>query len=466
MLSPVLLYLFPPVLAHLVMRRSLINSQCFQLFLSCLLSLPIGAVFAVNVFTIPVELASQSALNLVGVWPRAITLTFFLGTFSLAGFASFLQSVPSQQDALRGLVRISAGFFVLFSIAGVGVKLAYPILMQIGVMCMAIPFSALTTFRIEHCKMWMPRRAGLAVAMTTMSASLGIVSFSSLYSSIIAKFSVTGSIFLTSTLVFMFLGALSFLVRVPSERSPPETMILLHSAESNGLYSSDFTGEQMLGTTTLQNVCQKEKSMKAEVRYPTFWMYVFIVFSLGASFPAFSYFFELGDAFSLPQSKLVACFQLGTTLSMFSNFLASAAADFLRLPSIPHLSHGARNVVFIMFTFQFAAYTTLSLLPPRTFGVWLACVTVTRLVFQATVAMTALLAHDLFGATKGALVFGMGGGLAIGFGQLSASALYEALSVTISADGRRRPEDSIGYYSAAAVWSAAGALMVVFVRQK
>lgn len=422
------------------------SSAIFQLSLNCLLSFILGATFSANVFTTPVEQSANPQHSLNGIWPFSIGLFFFLSTLVTVPVGIYLDSSVDVQSTLRKTGHISSAGFVLWMIAAFGVTESSSTLVCFGNAMLAIPLAGLCMLVIEHVTYWLPGRSGQAIGIVNVALGVGTICTASFFHQLLSHFPVDQAVAIASLVLAICTSLCTFLLCLPGDYATDEA-IQARNERGPSMY---FNFPKL--------------TWRSMIRLPMFWLYIFIIVSKRMTFPLLSYFFRVGHTYGVSQLTLLRWFQISNLFSLIFNYFSSVGTDFLRTEDGPFCS-GARNLAAFMLVGQVLGYAALTqLVTPKDFIGWVIAVSVTLTLTQAHLGIATLLAVDLFGRENMSLVFGIGGGPALGTGEGIATVI---MAMVDGSNGAvvYSPRHYWLFYVIGAVWSVVALASMPFLRR-
>ncbi|KAI0563809.1 MFS transporter [Gracilaria domingensis] len=423
-----------------------------------------GAIYDLGVYNLAVDRALGSS---DATWSSSMaymsptgTLTMLLSGVILSSHQTAASS-SSQTYTLRLLCLFAALSYLLLCVGAYAIKEQSPFLISLafaslgngfGVSSDVLSFSMLYScvadylVGVELAAAWLPRHAGLAIGFCQMSFGLGSIVFTEIFSRLQNSINIEAAIFVTSAILSTPGLATCMLVEWPQEslslpRTSPDS-----DSEDNALNRQEAADGRPI-------------SWKLLPKLPLFWLYVVTISAAQAGYMFIPYFFDIGHSFNESMIVTVRCFQAINLLGTAFRPLVGSVCDALKRPSGPFFI-GTKNFAICLLALQLVMF--IALIPISHmgwFGAFAICSGLTVILFAAAACLSALLARELFGRNNSALIFGVGGSVAMGSGEFFAVYAMEQLaSRTVSG-----PAAYNSYYYFAIVWTIVGLVASLFL---
>lgn len=292
---------------------------------------------------------------------------------------------------------------------------------------------------LELAAAWVPQNSGLAIGICQMSYGFGAIVFSDVFSRFKSSMSPADAVYATSAVI-----SLPILASVMLVEWPPHSLMLCRSeSEESALISSSGDGTLL--------------SWKILPRLPVFWLFIFTVSSAQTGEAFYPFFFDIGHSYHVSLPVQVRCFQIINFLSTICRPFVGGMYERLRTKIGPESS--PRVALMTLLSLQLLAFLFLALIPLYEAVVIFGGLVVVLFAAGACVAMTG--ARDLFGKKNSALVFGVGGSLAMGIGECISVSMMKVLGGGREVFSQTR----MNFYQFAAIWTAFGLIGCFFLEK-
>lgn len=199
-----------------------------------------------------------------------------------------------------------------------------------------------------------------------------------------------------------------------------------------------------------ERVNAKTLSPKKLLLTPQFWIFTLTFMCAQGGFVMVPYFFTIGLSFHATMEKLVQCFQVINIVSLAARLLAGSIVDHLKSDT-GFFRMGTKNTMLLLLSIQFLSFLSLIISSSAGwfpgFAIFVGLIVVT---FGAMSCCVSLLAREQFGSANSSIVFGMGGSISMGTGEIVSVMLMRELQRDTSTDVR--PSSfSIPYFALACI---------------
>lgn len=429
------------------------TQKWFQIFLSCTLMFTTGATFAFGIFTVPVEKFGQFGNLLTGAWPFGMGLMHFLSAPVLI-VTGLVLDYSRQKDLnfpIRILSVLASLSFLMFSLCSYGVVHGSRSIIMVGLSIQSIPLGIYYPLVTEHLFSWMPATPGLAVGLAQLSFGTGSILVAWLFNVLIERYGVVYSI------IFSGIG-MSFLSSVPS------FFIAWPSNVSQLLDDDVIDGEDEALLSCAEN---KEHHLNwNELMFSfEFGLYIMAVLTAGVSYAFIPYYFKIGESFNVSSQVLIMTFQVTGVAATIFGLLASMWTDNFAIARNRWFSSGSKNMMGFFLVIQTSlCFALIFMSRMNLFIPFVISVAFMKMIMAAHAGCAALIARDFFGKKNSCIVFGIGGGLALGTGEGSSAALMAFVE-------SHSPVDMVGprmfepFYFIAGIWSAVGLVCLILLKK-
>lgn len=418
-----------------------------------------GSVFALGVFTVPVEENAAIPHSLDGVWPAAMGIMHLLSAPIMMLTGIYLDSAvthvsttnlafgQSKTDRLRILHVISSLCYSAFALAAAATALSSPILIRIAIALQSVPLGINYLLNTEVLVAWFPHIPGFIVGCALLTYGAGTILQSWAFNTVIEAMGCAKALYATALGLTVPSLLVSAFISWPSNehsqqtQAPPESEPLLSGGGGDGSIKLPWSRLRSLGS---------------------FWLYVIIVFTGGAPYALISFFFKLGHVFGKSSTLMVSIFQVVAVLCTLLGLMAGWATDVMRFGN-GYFRSGAKNLAILTMAVQVVLF--LAMIPLSNNGNFWGFVLVAGTLVVITAShygCAAIMARELFGTANSCMVFGIGAGLSVGSGEgLSA----EMMSTIEALTGREAlvPTSYNLYYWIGALWSTLGLICALRV---
>lgn len=429
--------------------------QIVNIVLANLLLFTTSVIMSMGVFTVPIETAAP---ELKAVWTSGLGLADLLcaPAISLMGFVLDTRNI-SVHDAhihpitvrLRKLAfPISALYFTLL-LAIPAINLRSPTLLRLSALLLSIPNGVAYIVAIENLLAWMPKTPGLA--MTFVSAGFG------LSQSVLSPMLVI-SIALEGICVSVVMTAfVSFVLTYISVR-----FLSFPTYADQAAIGAVSTASDLVPDILVCSTVNEVLTWRALLKMPQFYLYVFVTFTGRTAHALFPYYFKLGNVFGLSTSFVVMGFQVLSLVGILYAFAGNVLLDRLSSPN----KCAVRPLLAAVFLVQAALFLCLIPISHASNGpLALLVISCLIIMLESQTAFSVILARDIFGMKNSALIFGVVGGLSIGFGVSFFVLLMSAIEKA-GGDGKSTPRTFVNFYPLAATSCVVGALGVMAMRRR
>lgn len=295
---------------------------------------------------------------------------------------------------------------------------------------------------MEMLAAWYPHRPGLIIGIGQLTYGVGSISASSLYHYLLVHFSSSTAIYITSAIMSIPIG-----ISVPLIQWPPfDLSIPQQDSEARPLV------QQKNAPLTIYQL----------VYTPAFWLYISTIFSLRAGMAFVAYFFKIGKTFGRDMTSLVTSFQAATVVGTLARPVTGALVDVLKYGD-GFFSLGSKNAILVLLTSQAASFLALIRASSKnSYGQFAFFAGLVQVVFAAGTCCLPLLAREQFGSINSCVVFGTGGSLAGGFGEIFAIGMMAL--VENCGERPETPSEYSTFYLLAFFWSACGLLSAILLK--
>lgn len=503
-----------------IVNQKVENKTVAQCILACMTLFILASTFALGIFTVPIE-KSTTQHDLDDVWEVAMGLIHF-GSAPVAVVASvFLDrfSYFSKTIRIRILCATSSITLLSLTISSIGISAHNPTIIITSTGMYAFPlaiskfylffynkiFSKSHHFRrkgfIQHlyCNKaeieltywlffrskdyllgnellmaWVPRRKGLAIGFGQFSLGLGTILFTQAFNKLISAVGVcTALVYIGGGLALLSLVPTGLLIWPDEDSSHcgnametarKKEVTASISSESFPLLCHPYTEHHGIKSTPKRAV---RLSWRQIVKSSDFWHYIVIVLTAGASYAFNPFYYKLGLLFSKPMERLIRLFQITDIIATILSLVASSVTDILHT-SQGYWFSGARNLILIFLSAQTILFSWMTWLTrQRNFWGFLIVKSLLKIVMTCHGGCASFLARDFFGAPNSCLVFGLGAGLALGFGEGISVWLMSAVeNFAHSRNGPNLvPEDYNPFFVIAGVWTLLGLVCTIMIQK-
>lgn len=430
------------------------KAKIIQVSAALILMFITGSTFALGVFTVPVEMSIGQQGSQDAAWPLGMGLMHLLSapTLIIAGLIIDSAQRKGQNTPIRALSAVSATCFAMLSVSASGLSTKVRWVVIAGVGAQSVPLGVLYPLVIELLFSWMPDAPGTAVGLGQLSFGFGSIFSAWVYHMLISIYGV-GQALCVSAIVS---GIVSFVASMFISWNP--------NSNKKTFEGVDETRER---TALLQNPEIRIPWSKLIISYQ-FWLYIVVVLTAGASYAFIPYYFKLGRLFGATPSELIWYFQLTSLAATVFGMVSSMWTEKLSVGTNGPFSSGARNLMGLFLIFQTIFMGSLIWISQKQqFGLFVIAIAILKMIMASHAGCAVLVARDVFGEVNSCIVFGIGGGLALGGGEgLSAATMTLVESWIAGTDGRPIPGDYNAFYIIATVWSVIGTLCLVLLRRQ
>lgn len=434
------------------------TARFLQLTIAFTLTFVMGSTFSIGAFTVYVERAAVPPGALDGIWPATMGSVHFLSSpvMMLGGLLLGASPTHALTTTARRMSAVSALSFFLFALAGAGVASSSPSLILTGISLLAVPLGIYTVLAIELMTKSLPNSPGTAVGLLGVAFGLGSGFFAWVFDALAQAFPAPHAIFYSASILGTLTALPTFFLRFP-----PNPSLLSPSQAATEQAATQQEALPLL----VESPSFVQLTWRLMIAIPSFWLYTAVVLTGGASYALIPYFFKLGYVFHQPTATVMYWFQASSIASVVFSLVASMLSDLCKTES-GALSLGSRNIIFVMLTTQVAIFASLTVLTrPADFNLYASLVGALKMVQAAHPLLGILLARDMFGEVNSALVFGVGGGLALGWGEALSVALMAGVEGRSGGGANTLPLDYKLFYVLGAAWSAAALVSLVSMRR-
>lgn len=429
--------------------------------LACVIMLVAGSTFALGVFTVVVEEKANPPHSLNGVWETAMGLMHFASAPIMIATGIYLDNGKndvasvSQQPwhlfktgRVRILCIISTFSFASLGVATYGAANSVAWALYFGVGMQAFPLAIVFLLGTEILLAWFPQQAGLAVGCGQSAFGIGTIILTEVFSVLIRTYDHVTAIFLASAILTCGAVFPTIFLRWPGE------------GEVNDAAKTDQEEQPLLQTSTPTDKIPMQRLLMLR----DFWLYIFAVFTTSTSYMLNPYYFKLGGLFNKPMGTLVLLFNLSNLAATLCGLFGTALTDVVKFGS-GYFFSGAKNLMILFMIMQTLLFLQMiAVSNSMNFWGFIVIKALLKIVVTCHVGYAAILARDLFGASNSCVVFGFGGGLALGFGEGLSAWLMAAVERSVGIV--KLPSDYSPYYWLAAVWSFLGLVCTVTVTRQ
>lgn len=179
-----------------------------------------------------------------------------------------------------------------------------------------------------------------------------------------------------------------------------------------------------------------------------FWLYVITLSATQAPYAFFPYFFDIGNSYGVPLHVQVRCFQIVSILSSISRPFFGGICEGLKHADGSSLA--SKKAIMAVLASQLFLF--LLMIPMSCFESFNVIGGSIMMLYSGSTCLAVILAREMFGKNNSALVFGMGGSLALGLGGSFSVVMMEQLAVEVE----QFSDDYSNYYWFSLVWTAVG----------
>lgn len=290
---------------------------------------------------------------------------------------------------------------------------------------------------------WFPKNPGLASGFGSMSIGIGTMTSVKIVHTVIVRYGVIYALFITGLILGISQLMVSQILDLPANQTAINTTM-----DAN----SPLTGRRF----------KTISSWKHMLTIRQYWIYFLVILSSTFPYATMIYFHVIGLTFGASIDDLVGYYQLLILVSVLGRLVVGGIADHLKTRT-GFFSRGSKNVLLLLLLVETIAF--LCLIPISAavfFPGFLISSGCLFLVYGASAALSIVAALEHFGKENSALVFGVGGSIAIAvadFGSLLLAKESNRNSQSAS------PSDYTKFYIFSAVLSSLG-LIACFLFQR
>lgn len=432
--------------------------------LACVLMFLTGSLYALGIFTVPIETQVSPPAALHGVWTSTIGFISLLSApvSVVAGFFLDAGATPTPSSSfgnckthrVRILCLVISLSFACLSFVAYGVETANKTMVQLFGSLLAFPLGIIYLLANELLMVWNPTRPGLTTALGQLALSSGSILISSFYNGLISSFGCVQTFYIVSIIFCLVASLPMFLLTWPDSNQQ-----LQHQQQSPCFVPVQNT--ELLAT---ENVRLPWKRLN---RVTSFWSILFVVFTCAVPYALLAFFFKLGHVFQIPSSDILDYFQRSTVLSSCFSVVLIFLTDFARFGS-SRFSSGAKNVLTVMLLLQtilFALLIPFSM--ASNFLLFVTAVTILLVMMTSYSGCAAILVRDMFGPANTMVVFGIGAGVGQGSGEGLSTELMNIVESVQTRGGNfsLHPTSYSYFYGIAALWSFMGLMALICTRR-
>lgn len=288
---------------------------------------------------------------------------------------------------------------------------------------------------LELLATWSPSRPGLAVGVGHLGFGLGTIAFAEFFEVLLKHFPCGIAFAITSGI--LLISSISSIAWISWPCEP-----------------RNFQTVQSEGNDAIEGQCEVI-SLKKLPFIQLFWYYVLAIFAGQTGFAFIPYFFDIGRSFGRSSSTVVRSYQLATACATVFRLVSGFLSDILKRND-GFYSIGSKNVTLLLFILQFLSYVFLIVFS-RGLNYWgfVFCASAILMVFAGISVESAILARDIFSPLNASLIFGTGGSIAMGAGEVFFGKLMEYVDQR-ARSGSALPEKYNWFYITGIVFSIQG----------
>lgn len=323
-------------------------------------------------------------------------------------------------------------------------------LIQFLVAVQAIPLGIYYVICLEILAACSPSRPGLLIGTGQLAFGLGGLAFAALFHSLLEHFDIKAVFRIAGTVLFLPSLLSSIFLSWPDHD---------HS-DAEHIEDAFTTQEQH---KLIERKRQSPISWKNLLLLRTFWCYIIVIMAAQAGFAFYPYFFKIGMSFGFSEAVVVNYFQVALFVSTILRPLGGVMSDSLRWGN-GRFAVGPRNAMVVLLLFQIIMFTGLIWVSYNgDFFGFVVATTGVLFVFSAGACGPALMAREIFGAENSSLVFGMGGGIAMGMGEFISGELMAIVDWSNEPDSGG-PLKYVKFYVISIVFSLLGLLCCAMMK--
>lgn len=274
-----------------------------------------------------------------------------------------------------------------------------------------------------------------------MVAGLGTICFTVLYDRLITSGGCINAIYLGTVLLIALIALTSLFIEWPSSSLPD-----ISDREAGHYASAPASPDEFPGNVLpWYHIVQRAR----------FWHYVFVTITSQTGFVFIPYYFKVGLSFARPMDVLVRSFEMSFLVAALTRPFAGLLSDALKSGQ-GQLSMGSKNTMSLLLFLQAALF--LLLIPVSNAASYTGLVVIVALIyimFSTGECVSPVLARDMFSPANSSLVFGGGGSLAYGLGEVLSTRMM-AIVVPSDSNGNSPPSSYNRYYFICFLWTMAG----------
>lgn len=275
---------------------------------------------------------------------------------------------------------------------------------------------------LELLTAWSPVHPGLAVGIGQMAFGLGSIFAAAVYEELINRLGVIQAIIVSTAVLSIVSSVLSCFLIWPAPSSCGER----HEDREQDL--------------TMQ--CTLPLSFQNLLQIPSFWLYISCLFSTQIGFLFIPYYFNIGLSFGKPMHVVIKSYETMFLAATLLRPVIGVMCDNFKFGT-QEFSMGSKNVAVLMLFAQGLFF--LLLIPISNHGSYIGFVIATTVVFvsfSAGECVAPILSRDMFGPANSAVVFGIGGSISFGLGELFAA---ELVSIFVSSESLKTKPSSYNW---------------------
>eukprot|EP00177_Eucheuma_denticulatum_P006391 GFKZ01011665.1.p1 GENE.GFKZ01011665.1~~GFKZ01011665.1.p1 ORF type:complete len:542 (+),score=39.02 GFKZ01011665.1:303-1928(+) len=419
-----------------------------------------GSLTSLGVFNSAVEKNASPPGALNGVWSSSMPLiSIFCIPFTLIGGVILnnarnpafdnvsSNSTTAINDKIRLVCFLGSFPYVMLGISPLGIAWQSSFILQFIVSLQAIPLGLYYVICLEILAACSPSRPGLLIGTGQLAFGLGGLTFAAIFHSLVEHFDIKSMFRISGTVLFLPSLLSSIFLSWPhnDQAVRPDT---------ESLWNTFTTQEQH---KLIERKLDSPIPWKRLLVLKSFWCYMIIIMAAQSGFAFYPYFFKIGMSFGFSDAAVVGYFQIVLFISTVLRPLGGIMSDSLRWGG-GRFSVGPRNTMVVLLLFQIIMFAALIQVSYNVdfFGFVVATAGV-LFVFSAGACGPALMAREIFGPENSALVFGMGGGIAMGMGEFISGELMAFVDWSDESEFSG-PSKYVDFYAISIVFSVLGLL--------
>ena len=298
---------------------------------------------------------------------------------------------------------------------------------------------------LEALASWFPNNPGLAVGLGHMSFGIGTIVSASIFDMFISRFGIVNAFFLSGFLMFIPTLLVSFCLDWP-ERTR----------------EFDFwSGDELKKILDYDE--NKISSWRELVGIPQFWLFCVTLLCAQGAYSIIPYFYAIGISFGSSMDTLVRLSQIMNFASFSTRLLVGCVTDHFKMKK-GFFAMGSKNILMAVLSLQ--SICCLLLIPismVRWFQAFVIISGFTFATFAGACCVCSLLAREQFGSNNSSMVFGIGGSLSMGLGEVTSISMMRF--VERQNEVLTGPSDFNLFYLLAAIISLLGLLCCLRIQK-